>query len=66
MQDPEPPIKFWQRPSRSIVSASALGGAIAIILVESIKHYLHVDIDVAFQGAVTVVCTFIAGYLTPD
>lgn len=64
MQDPQPPTDWT--PTRKVYGGSAVGGAIAILIVELCKHAFALDIDDVTQGAIQLLCVFAAGYFIPN
>jgi hypothetical protein len=45
--------------------ASAVGAALGVILVYLIEVLTGTDIPLAVEGAITVVVTFVVGYIVP-
>ena len=48
------------------VGSSALAGGLSIIMVWALKEWGHVDMPPEVASGVTVVISFITGYLVPE
>lgn len=53
------------RPTRK-VTAATLGAAVASIIVTLITEFTGADLPVGVEGAIAVLVTFVAGYLTKE
>ena len=51
--------------SESTAGTGAVGAALGVILVYVIEVLAGIDIPLAVEGAITVVVTFLVGYLVP-
>jgi hypothetical protein len=48
------------------VSVGVLAGAITLLALRIIQHYVHVDVSADTSSALTSVLTFVIQYMTPE
>ena len=54
-----------KKPTNKVI-ASSLAAAVTTLVAYIIKATTDVEIDPGAQGAITVILTFLAGYIVPD
>lgn len=47
------------------VSASALGGAVALVVLYCLQSIWNVTVPAETAATITLICTFVCGYLAP-